>query len=435
MADSQNGRDSGGEGIFPTFFMAGFECSTFLWKDGQRKDYVALTAHDRCVREDYGRLMELGIGVAREAVRWPLIDQGGGKYDWRLLDPFIAAAEECHVTPIWDLCHYGFPDGCDPFSDACVRRFADYCRAATERIIAHASGPRFFTPVNEISFFAGGGTDMGWMYPFAKGRYQEFKRALCRLDIAGVKAIREVCPEARMVHVDPMIHAVPPRDHPELADEAYHRAYDEAYEAWDMLYGGLAPELGGSPEILDIVGVNVYFFSQAEEAMGGERKILGPRDPRRKPLSDMLRYAWERYHRPIAITETSGFQDQRAAWLKMTMEECMKALNGGIDLHGVCLYPCVDIPDWNTGEWAKIGIYDVRDAQTLERCPCDDYIAELRRWQKLLEREERVEPGALAENMGRIDLGAVRQFAREWAARTSDKESMSPAPQQAPMAR
>src|SRR5262249_39264620 len=112
-------------------------------------------------------------------------------------------------------------------------------------------------------------------------------------------------------------------------------------------------------------------------------------------------YAWERYHRPIAITETSGYQDHRAAWLRMTMEECMKALNAGIDLQGVCLYPCVDIPDWNTGEWARIGVYDVRDEKTLERCPCDDYIEELRRWQQRLEREERLEPEQLAENVGR----------------------------------
>ncbi|MGV3724203.1 MAG: b-glycosidase, partial [Actinomycetota bacterium] len=109
------------------------------------------------------------------------------------------------------------------------------------------------------------------MFPFAKGRYDEFKQALCRMSIAGVKAIREVAPEARMVHVDPIIHQVPPPDRPDLADEAYDEAYDKAYEGWDMLYGRLHPELGGSPEILDIVGVNCYNFSQAEMGMGGEK--------------------------------------------------------------------------------------------------------------------------------------------------------------------
>jgi hypothetical protein len=415
------------EALFPTFFMAGFECSTFLWKDGERKDYVALTQHDRRLEEDYRRVEELGIGVVREAIRWPLVDRGGGRYDWESVDRVLAALDNCKLTPIWDLCHYGFPDGCDPFSDACVRRFIDYCRAAAEYVVPRTPSPRFFTSMNEIKFFAGAGTDMEWMYPFAKGRYQEFLLRLCRMAIEGAKAIREVDPDARMVHVDPLIHTVPPPDRPDLADEAREHAYEEAYEAWDILYGRLHPELGGSPEILDIVGVNIYHFSQAQMGEGSEREVLGHRDPRRKPLSELLLYAWERYHRPIIIGETSGYQDRRAEWLRMTMEESMKALNGGIDLQGICLYPCVDIPDWNTGEWAKIGIFDIEDLETCERLPCEAYVAELRRWQRLLNQAETIEPGSLNRELGQIELDEVRRHAREWDAQTPDSKAVGPA--------
>jgi beta-glucosidase/6-phospho-beta-glucosidase/beta-galactosidase len=404
-------------GIFPTFFMAGFECSTFVWKDSQRKDYVALTGHDRHLEQDYERIEDLGIGVVREAIRWPLVDRGGGRYDWSTVDPLLEAIEACQLTAIWDLCHYGFPDDCDPFSDDCRRQFADYCRAAAERVVPHTRPPRFFTPINEISFFSAGATDMGWMYPFAKGRYREFKQALCRMAIEGVLALREVDPDARMVHVDPLVHAVPPPDRPDLTDEAWHSAYEEAYEAWDMLFGRLHPELGGSPEILDVVGVNVYHFSQAQMNADGSRQVLGPRDPRRKPLGEMLMHAWERYHRPIIIGETSGYQDHRAEWLRMVMEESLKALNSGIDLQGVCLYPCVDIPDWQTGEWAKIGIYDIQDLETCRRLPCESYIEELRRWQKRLDHPEELEPDALREGgLGTVQLSEVRRCAREWEA-------------------
>ncbi|MGV3724202.1 MAG: hypothetical protein ACO1SX_25185 [Actinomycetota bacterium] len=136
------GSDAKGEpeGIFPTFFMAGFECSTFVWKDGERKDYVALTGHDKHLEADYRRVEDLGIGVVREAIRWPMVDLGGGKYDWSTVDLVLDTAAACHVTPIWDLCHYGFPDGCDPFSDECLKRFTDYCRAATERVCSRALG-------------------------------------------------------------------------------------------------------------------------------------------------------------------------------------------------------------------------------------------------------------------------------------------------------
>jgi hypothetical protein len=276
----------GQSAIFPTFFMAGFECSTFLWKDRKRKDYVAITGHDRHLEQDYDRVMDLGIGVVREAIRWPMVDKGQGKYDWSSVDRALDAMKKCHVTPIWDLCHYGFPDGCDPFSEQCHERFVDYCRAAAEHVSGRVPGTHFFTPINEITFFSAAATDMGWMYPFAKGRNAEFKRALCRMSIAGVKAIREIDPEARMVHVDPLIHAVPPADRPDLADEASKHAYEDAYEGWDLLFGRIHPELGGAPEILDIVGVNVYNFSQAQLNADNSREVLGPRDPRRKPLSD-----------------------------------------------------------------------------------------------------------------------------------------------------
>jgi len=95
--------DNSGEpeqAIFPTFFMAGFECSSFIWKDRQRKDYTVITGHDRHLRADYDSLMDLGIGVVRESVRWPIVDKGQGQYDWSGLDPVIAAMNDCRITAI-----------------------------------------------------------------------------------------------------------------------------------------------------------------------------------------------------------------------------------------------------------------------------------------------------------------------------------------------
>jgi hypothetical protein len=412
------------EGPFPTFFMGGFECSTFLWKDGQRKDYVVLTGHDRHLEDDYRQLVRLGIGVVREAVRWPIVDLGRGRYEWSTVDPVLGCLERFGITAIWDLFHYGLPDGCNPLERGCLERFADYCRAVAEHVVPRTRPPRFFTPVNEITFFSGACTDMGWMYPFAKGRYADMKRELCRMSIAGVKAIRDVDPGARMVHVDPLVHEVAPPDRPDLEQEAREETYEKAYEAWDTLCGRLHPELGGSPEVLDIVGVNVYHFSQAVLEADNRREALGPRDPRRKPLGELLEYAWDRYHRPIIIGETSGFQDQRASWLRMTMQESLRALNSKIDLHGVCLYPVVDIPDWNSGQWAKIGIFDIEDKHTCDRIPCEPYIAELRRWQRILDRPESVERDGDGSGPGKVQLTEVREAARRWERDTDGAQTV-----------
>ena len=52
-------------GIFPTFFMSGFECSTFDWKDQGRRDLAAELQHYVHADEDYALLPRIGIAVAR----------------------------------------------------------------------------------------------------------------------------------------------------------------------------------------------------------------------------------------------------------------------------------------------------------------------------------------------------------------------------------
>ena len=375
-------------GIFPTFFLSGFECSTFHWRHRGRRDLVEETQHRAQARGDYAILRELGIAVAREGVPWPLVDRGG-RYDFAPVDAAVEAMNAAQILPIWDLCHYGYPDDADPLAPEFADRFARYCRAAAEHLTARVRGPHFFTPINEITFWGFCGGEWGWVAPYGTSRETRLalRLALCRAAIAGVRAIREVAPDARMVHVEPLIQVVAPRDRPDLADEAHHETHEDTFFAWDVLGGLQHPELGGSPEVLDIVGVNCYSFGQMEFREGGPHLAMAPRDDRIRPLCDMLGDAWARYHRPMIIGETSGLGDGRPAWLKDVMEESLAAVARGIDLHGVCLFPAVDMPDWNTGAWLHNGICDLVDeGGTLRRVPFAPYVDELRRWQRLLNR-------------------------------------------------
>lgn len=386
-------------GIFPTFFLSGFECSTFLWKEGMRRNLVAETAHDRHVAEDYQHLSRLGIAVAREGIPWPMVDKEG-RYDFSGVDPYIEAMNASKVLPIWDLFHYGYPDDLDPFSDAFVERFARYCRAAAEYVVPKVRGPHFFTPINEITFFSFCAGEWGWAAPFHCRREDRMRLrlALCRAAIAGVKAIREVDPEARMVHVDPLVRVVAPRDRPDQIAAAEHETCVDTFLAWDIIAGRAHPELGGSPEILDIVGANVYSFGQMEYREHGPHAALPPGDDRIAPLCDMLQTVWERYRRPLIIGETSGLDRGRADWLRDVMQESLAAVDRGIDLQGICLFPAVDMPDWHTGEWLHNGICDLAEQDgDLKREPGQDYIAELRRWQKELNRVTELDPDPFSD--------------------------------------
>jgi beta-glucosidase/6-phospho-beta-glucosidase/beta-galactosidase len=401
-------------GIFPTFFLSGFECSTFLWKDQGRRDLVAETCHREHARHDYEVLRDLGIAVAREGIPWPMADLGGGRYDFGMVQPMVDAMREFHITPIWDLCHYGYPQGLDPFDEeAFARRFADYCRAAARHVGGLLPGPHFFTPINEITFFAFCGGEWGWVAPYGKDRdtRERLRVALCRAAIAGVKAIREVLPDARMVHVDPLVHVVAPADRPDQKEAAAHETFVDTYLAWDMLCGKARPDLGGTPEILDIVGVNNYSFGQMEYREQGPHQALPPDHPAIVPLCDLLQRVWERYRRPIVIGETSGLGRGRPDWLRDVMEEALAAVNRGMDLHGVCLFPAVDMPDWHTGEWLHNGICDLVEGEgTLRRVPHEPYVQELRRWQKELNRVTRLDEDPASDPVDLQDVidGAKR---------------------------
>src|SRR5262245_36269998 len=99
--------------MFRSFFLAGFEGSTGFNRAGQWFDQVKATGHELTVDQDYRDLAALDIHAARETVRWPLVDQGGGRYDFASVGPFLDASRRAGVDVIWDLFHYGYPQDLD----------------------------------------------------------------------------------------------------------------------------------------------------------------------------------------------------------------------------------------------------------------------------------------------------------------------------------
>src|SRR5262245_42484142 len=96
---------------FKSFFMGGFECSTHRPKTTRKRlDLVAATKHDRFAFADYQRFAELGLRVAREGVRWHLVESTPGQYDFSSVLPIVRAAHKTGTQIIWDLCHFGWPD-------------------------------------------------------------------------------------------------------------------------------------------------------------------------------------------------------------------------------------------------------------------------------------------------------------------------------------
>lgn len=355
--------------MFQSFFFAGFECATGYNALGEWIDQIAATHHDKHVEEDYRRLSRIGIYAAREAIRWPLIDNRG-KYDFSSVRPFVEASRRHEIEVIWDLFHYGFPEGIDLFSEEFPKRFADYCYAAARYICCHQEGTCYFTPVNEPSFFSWAAGEVGRFAPHCRGRAYELKVALARAGIQGINAIRAAVPTARIVNVDPLCRVVAPPDRPDMAEAVRHYNSVAIFESWDMLCGRLLPELGGSREHLDIVGLNYYWTNQWE--LGRDERPLDHNDPRRASLSTLIRDVWKRYGGDLLITETAHVDDMRPFWMEYVAQESELLLSEGVPLRGVCLYPILGMPEWHDRErWTLMGLWDLTsDGSTLRRHLC-----------------------------------------------------------------
>jgi beta-glucosidase/6-phospho-beta-glucosidase/beta-galactosidase len=376
--------------LFRSFWMAGFESASQRLCSGRRIDMLAVTQHDRQAEADYGLVAARGIRAVRDAVRWPLVDRGG-QYDMSSLAPMLAAARALGVQVVWGLCHYGWPEDVDLLRPEFVDRFARYCRAVAQVVRDESDEVPFYTPVNEISFLAWATGAARFIYPCRPRKAPAIKAQLVRAAIAACEAIWDVDPRARIVHTDPAIQVIAPQNRPGLEKRA--RIYHEAqFEALDMLAGRREPELGGNPRYVDIIGLNYYHDNHWEvgrKAISWEQRASGE-DPRWLPLHRLLEAFHCRYQRPIFLAETSHFGNGRAAWLRMVAGEVRRAREIGVPVHGICIYPIIDRPDWaNHRRWHHSGLWEVEkhaDGE-LKRVLNQEYGDELERLMRVVPGE------------------------------------------------
>jgi beta-glucosidase/6-phospho-beta-glucosidase/beta-galactosidase len=344
--------------LFESFFLAGFESACHINRAGVRLNMLEFTQHDLHVFSDYELLRSFNIRTVRDGTCWPLIERAG-MFDFSSLAPMVDAANEHDMQVIWNILHYGCPDDVDIFASSFVDRFARYCTALARFIDDHTDRVPYYTPINEISFLAWAAGDVGYIHPFGIERGVELKRQLIRAAIAGIEAIWQVNPRARIVQVDPVIHVMAPRNRPDLAERAATQRAGQ-FEAWDMMIGQIEPGLGGQPKYLDIMGLNYYHSNQWEHPDVRLRWESNPRDDRWVPLHQLLTEVYERYQRPLFIAETSHFGVGRGPWLREIVDDVRQAIMNGVPLEGITIYPIIDRPDWdNLDHWHNSGLWDL----------------------------------------------------------------------------
>lgn len=343
---------------FQSFFIGGYECADHINRSGERVNLLKETEHDLRVREDYRDLLAIGINTVREGICWSAVETAPYLFDFTEVRNRIQAADEQGIQIIWDLCHFGYPDGIYPTHPHFHLRFIALCEAFALFHKSATTQQLFVVPINEISFLSWHSGDVRGTVPFAVNCGWDIKYHLCKAAVLGISMLKNIDPDCRIVLVEPLI-----KIHPgyETNMEHIENLNGHQFQAMDIIAGRMCPELGGREEYLDILGFNYYWNSQWDHGIGSlpwpeaEYEI-----PRRTGIADLLEMAHARYGKPLFLSETGHFGIGRAPWMDEVTNECIKALGRGIPLLGACIYPVTDRPDWDDlSIYHDCGIWDL----------------------------------------------------------------------------
>lgn len=375
---------------FQSFWMGGYECTDQLNSSGNRVDLINTTHHLTRLDDDYNDIKAFGITTVREGIRWSQVEKVPYQYDFSTVSMMLDVGSAFGIQQIWDICHFGYPDDLSPLHPHFTERFVGICAAFVEFYRSRCpTGELIVTPINEVSFISWLGGDAAGTSPWCTNQGWRVKYALMRAYIAGIKAMKEIDPGIRILTTEPIVNIVPPLFATEEEIDQAAKVHLEQFQALDILAGYICPELGGSPDLLDLLGFNYYYNNQW---VIGFNEFLPWRneepDPRWRPLSELLIDAYHRYNKPVLLTETSHPKEDRPLWIDFIGQECLKVKQHNVPFFGVCLYPIIDRPDWdNLSYWHQSGLWDEEHLEdgTSVRVLNEPYAEALRESQALLE--------------------------------------------------
>ncbi|MEZ0169184.1 family 1 glycosylhydrolase [Microvirga sp. TS319] len=385
----------------PLELWGGIECTVARVGDEYRDQSRETGYSDRI--DDLDRIAALGIRTLRHPVLWETISpESPDRTDFSWHDERVRRMRTLGIRPIAGLCHHGsgprYTHMLDPAWPELLARHA----ANVARRYPHID---LYTPVNEPLTTARFSGLYGHWYPHGTD-YGSFLRILvneCKATVLSMRAIRKVQPDAKLVQTDDMGKTF---STPLLGYQAEHEnqrrflgfdllcgMVDRGHPWWPvfiecgveerdlelLLEGDAAP---------DLIGINHYLTSERylDERMkrypehhwgGNGRHRYADAEAVRMPLppgdlgpAARLREVWERYKRPIAVTEAhhGSSRDDQLRWLMEVWNDVNMLRDEGADIRAVTVWSLFGAVDWNSLLTQRNGFYepgpfDVRTAE------------------------------------------------------------------------
>lgn len=352
--------------------------------------------------DDLDRFAELGIRALRYPVIWEMMaSERADLVDWSFTDERLPRLRDLGVRPIAALVHHGSGP-----RDASVEtpRFADGLANFAEEVARRYPWLDAYTPVNEPLTTARFCGLYGLWYPHGRDD-RSFARIVvneCRATVYAMRAIRRVNPKAQLIQTDDLGHI---HSTPHLAYEAEYQNH-RRWLCWDLLCGRVGRDhalwkylldAGVSEKQLywfqdhacppDVIGINHYptsdrFLDENVERYRGvhpatngrdvyvDVEAVRVRDGSPGGFYERLLEAWNRYHLPLAITEShlGCTREEQIRWFAESWKAAERARGDGVDVQAVTAWSLLGAYNWNTlvtrnANYYEPGVFDVRGGE------------------------------------------------------------------------
>jgi dTDP-4-dehydrorhamnose reductase len=351
--------------------------------------------------DDLERIAELGIRRLRYPALWEHIAPGGlDKADWQATDETFDRLQSLGIEPIVGLVHHGSgPRSTSLLDDSFAAGLTEFATAFASRY----PWVRMYTPVNEPLTTARFSCLYGHWYPH-RNDDASFVRALlnqCQAVVAAMRAIRQVQPAAVLVQTEDAGFASGTAATLEQVTFENHRRWlsldlltgrlDRSHPLRGYLRAAGAENRALEPfaEPLDamVIGMNYYVTSDRFlddrvsqyplNARGGNghleyADVAAAHVPclQMRGHETVIREVWQRYERPVAITEAhlGSTREAQMRWLLEAWNAAHRAKEAGVDVRAVTAWALLGSWDWDSLvtrplDHYETGAFDVRGDQ------------------------------------------------------------------------